>query len=896
MSPAPRKLLSLACGSLLLLAEVFSVQAATKDFLSQTNPSPADTPLLDGGSNAENATPIAVDGNGYFYDTGTTVGKGDDIAADDPSFCELYYWSDIFSMDGPDAWYELVLDDEYTVVTSTRLPGTDYDSSIAYVADDETTILAGNDDAEGQPFRSFLQCTLSAGEYYIVIDGCCEQSGEYEMELYLAECTANVDCDSTAEQEPNDGWSADPPNSSADTIHCGETICGELSTPEFERDEDWFYFAHPGGGLVLDSWVESFDPELALTVIEPEGDILAYADETAFCDDELLVLEDLAPGEYYAVIAHNDVVGVLGDQDYSLTLSCCEPVDCTGGVLAESEPNEGWSDDNQSYEEISCGEVYCGEVWAEGGARDEDWYRFEHSGGPLTVTCEAGLFDPELRVMDFELYGGTHAVADQETYCGTEEIYHADLPAGVYYIFVAHFDYWHILQSDPRSYRLTLECPGVYPDDFVLEGSLGFPAHNDPTDFQPQDYRIFGLPGDPEMDIDVLFQEAQIPDWQAYWDNGADLDYFVEFDGGDRFILEPGRAFWVISADTLQIDMSVHSASLIDGEYVPIDLHEGWNLITNPFGRPLSWTIVKNRNGVSQPIWGYSSDGFSMSEVMSPMAGYYYNNDVSLSQLAVPYSAVQEESAIQSEDPADWRVGITLRSGEIVDRAASFGVSDKACPGPDELDYLRPRGLGSQPKVYFKQEDAAGVVREYATSIRPPDPERDTWTFHVRAAAGAPARLEFTGLEDLPADRALWLLDHQRARARNLRADPVFEFTPPTTLSEFGILAGAGDFSGELAGLLPQDIELGACVPNPFNPRTAIPLSLPRDEDARLEVFNLLGRRVALLHEGRLEAGMHWFHWDGADGRGVPAAGGIYFYRLRTGDGFSRTRKMILAR
>jgi hypothetical protein len=57
-----------------------------------------------------------------------------------------------------------------------------------------------------------------------------------------------------------------------------------------------------------------------------------------------------------------------------------------------------------------------------------------------------------------------------------------------------------------------------------------------------------------------------------------------------------------------------------------------------------------------------------------------------------------------------------------------------------------------------------------------------------------------------------------------------------------------------------------------------------------LKVFDTVGRDVATLVSGTMQAGEHTARFDAKD-----LASGIYFYRLTAGDG-SRTRKMLLLR
>ena len=113
-------------------------------------------------------------------------------------------------------------------------------------------------------------------------------------------------------------------------------------------------------------------------------------------------------------------------------------------------------------------------------------------------------------------------------------------------------------------------------------------------------------------------------------------------------------------------------------------------------------------------------------------------------------------------------------------------------------------------------------------------------------------------------------------------------------------LAATTDRSGHftlplatLAGPLPERFELGANYPNPFNPSTMIPYQLPAPMHVRLEVFNILGQRIATLVDGERSAGFHTTSWDATDAAGEAVGAGVYLYRL-SADGVQATRSMLL--
>ncbi len=86
----------------------------------------------------------------------------------------------------------------------------------------------------------------------------------------------------------------------------------------------------------------------------------------------------------------------------------------------------------------------------------------------------------------------------------------------------------------------------------------------------------------------------------------------------------------------------------------------------------------------------------------------------------------------------------------------------------------------------------------------------------------------------------------------------------------------------------PREYALDQNYPNPFNATTQISYSLPRDGHVKLEIYNLLGQKVATLVDECQQAGLKTANWNAED-----LASGIYFYRL-TADDFTTTRKMLL--
>ena len=146
-----------------------------------------------------------------------------------------------------------------------------------------------------------------------------------------------------------------------------------------------------------------------------------------------------------------------------------------------------------------------------------------------------------------------------------------------------------------------------------------------------------------------------------------------------------------------------------------------------------------------------------------------------------------------------------------------------------------------------------------------------------------------------------WVLAPSPFGQGNVRPREVttFRFTPDKTGS-FVIRHTVHGFSSTLiveetiaTGIappkaVPDQYSLSQNYPNPFNPQTTISYRLAQSGRVRIDVFNLIGERVATLDDGLQPAGEHTSVFDASQ-----LTSGIYFYTLTAGD-FSQTGKMVL--
>ncbi|HQM37053.1 MAG TPA: putative Ig domain-containing protein, partial [Candidatus Marinimicrobia bacterium] len=94
---------------------------------------------------------------------------------------------------------------------------------------------------------------------------------------------------------------------------------------------------------------------------------------------------------------------------------------------------------------------------------------------------------------------------------------------------------------------------------------------------------------------------------------------------------------------------------------------------------------------------------------------------------------------------------------------------------------------------------------------------------------------------------------------------------------------------------IPDEFILSQNYPNPFNPTTNITFGLPKESNVTIDVYNLMGQKVATLVNERINAGYHTVNWNGRDASGNRVTSGVYIYKITAGD-FAKSKKMLLVK
>ena len=202
----------------------------------------------------------------------------------------------------------------------------------------------------------------------------------------------------------------------------------------------------------------------------------------------------------------------------------------------------------------------------------------------------------------------------------------------------------------------------------------------------------------------------------------------------------------------------------------------------------------------------------------------------------------------------DWASSIFLSQDEVA--IESVG-----------LDFLR-----TEPTQFNVNGNVDNYLHEASMAHDPP-------SGHVYAPNGDGVQLTSLGTHEH------WNNAIDKQYSRNLGENYGIELVTPDMVTAV---------EEESAQALPRSLALRN-YPNPFNASTVLSFQLPTDGQVRLEIYNSLGQRIALLLDDHLASGSYEFKWNGRNLQGRDSSSGVYFARLTTAGGLT-TRKILLAR
>jgi len=198
--------------------------------------------------------------------------------------------------------------------------------------------------------------------------------------------------------------------------------------------------------------------------------------------------------------------------------------------------------------------------------------------------------------------------------------------------------------------------------------------------------------------------------------------------------------------------------------------------------------------------------------------------------------------------------------------------------GADEVIF----GINSTPVITSNPDTLVRADSLYEYQVTAIDPDGDTLTYHLLISPAFLSIDTTTGLiQGTPTQGDVG--DHPVSievnDGKGGTTNQIFTLHVQPPL-------GIDDFENKI----PTVFDLKQNYPNPFNPTTTIEYDLPKSSQVKIEIYNLLGKKVKTILDVYKNAGSHKFVFDSNN-----LASGVYLYRIQA-DTYTNSKKMILMR
>tara|TARA_R110002124_G_scaffold276704_1_gene447625 strand:+ start:13026 stop:16595 length:3570 start_codon:yes stop_codon:yes gene_type:complete len=345
--------------------------------------------------------------------------------------------------------------------------------------------------------------------------------------------------------------------------------------------------------------------------------------------------------------------------------------------------------------------------------------------------------------------------------------------------------------------------------------------------------------------------------------------------------------------------------SVITNLYRGVADSASYNFAGNPFAGTLDWHEIVNESenlATSYALWDPDASAYKYYNMsgeigvagryIAPMQGFFVqstnaNGVLRFRQSQKTSGAPEKYGKSQSSIPV-LSVHLSTENGELLDNQAQVVFSDQGSEYRDQFDVKRISAIGGKENnlsFFVGAERRVFEGRSMDAGI-----EKIPLLIDVEESGFYKLKWEE---RNIPDDWTFMLEDRVVGKRMDLSAQSEFNFfhnvDNTNSLMRFSIQAFKGiktSLTEEIS--LPKEFGLSQNYPNPFNPHTIIEYQIPKRSNVRIEVFDILGRKVAVLIDEIKNPGFHSLVFNASN-----LASGTYFYRIKAG-GFIRAKSFVL--
>ncbi|MCC5908402.1 MAG: T9SS type A sorting domain-containing protein [Balneolaceae bacterium] len=372
---------------------------------------------------------------------------------------------------------------------------------------------------------------------------------------------------------------------------------------------------------------------------------------------------------------------------------------------------------------------------------------------------------------------------------------------------------------------------------------------------------------------------------------------------------------------TLSVTGSEHPTDLLDFSSNAGET-DGWILLGNPYKDPINISnFFQNSSGLGEYVYIWDRNYTSGIEDPELAAGDFGTWRVStgstgdiIDHIIAPFQGffVQKNAQLSEVDFSNRDDIVASGGGQFYGKEAVTNTLRLEVKGESLYNYMwlefshdgdfnKTRGdapaltpLSTEYAMFGSQKENGGMF----TIGHFPTPSED-FEIPVAFESTRPGTFKITATDfNVSFSSDLYFIDLHNDKSIRIDENFRYEFTtnqaaakpnsfelscgvmnPQNAVAESGQRFMISSQPRDSQSEMPREVALNQNYPNPFNPTTQITYELPQHADVHLVVYDMLGREVATLVEGAVEAGVHSVNFDGAN-----LSSGVYIYRLQAGN------------
>ncbi|MEX0662974.1 MAG: right-handed parallel beta-helix repeat-containing protein [Balneolaceae bacterium] len=320
--------------------------------------------------------------------------------------------------------------------------------------------------------------------------------------------------------------------------------------------------------------------------------------------------------------------------------------------------------------------------------------------------------------------------------------------------------------------------------------------------------------------------------------------------------LEHSKGYWI---KTKTFDTEIIPAVGVGLDSTSVILNKGWNLIGS-LSDTISVSVLKDVDEVltNAPVYSFSNNQYEETKQIIPNSGHWIfasdSGRVDLSIYSVEPDPTKGAEAGKVESKIDDGPKIKFTSG---DESSEIIVSNEYLSAEDRYPFMLPP-ISPDPILDIRTTDHTRLMNNEPTQLE-------------LRSVNFPVHVEVEGLEE-NFEYAYRLTVEKEGEQRAIDLVP----GQPNVLSEeYDYISLEKIHVDELI----TEHKLMPNYPNPFNPTTTIHYQVREQSDVKIEVYDVIGRRVQILADGNQFSGEYRVNFDARN-----LASGVYLIRFIAGN------------